>query len=54
MISFRILKILFFVGLIIICYYTNYCRKEDLLKEKTELEEIILEEVVPELETSKK
>ncbi|MFX1394053.1 MAG: hypothetical protein ACFFAH_10805 [Promethearchaeota archaeon] len=40
--------------MIIICYYTNYCRKEDLLKEKTELEEVTLEELVPELETSKK
>ena len=36
------------------CYYTNYCRKEDLLKENIELEEVPLEELVPELETSKK
>ncbi len=36
------------------CYYTNYCRKEDLLKEKTKLDEVPLEEVVPELETPEK
>ncbi len=38
------------------CYYGNYCRKEDLLKSKVsesselELEEITLEEIIPEFE----
>jgi len=38
------------------CYYGNYCKKEDLLKNKLseslELEEIPLEEIVPEFEKS--
>ena len=36
------------------CYYGNYCKKEDLLKSKLseslELEEIHLEEIIPEFE----
>lgn len=38
------------------CYYGNYCKKDDLLKSKLpeslelELEEIHLEEIIPEFE----
>ena len=34
------------------CYYGNYCKAKDLKKDNTPMEEIPLEEVLPEVENT--